>query len=57
MIADLMNNTAYTKCVEVGTGKLSSWFMDMPTQVKLACDGIKADPVFSTQPVNIIGYS
>ena len=57
MVSDLLNGTAYTKCVEIGSGKMSSWFMDMPTQIKLACEGIMQDPVFTSQPVNIIGYS
>ncbi|CDW84115.1 palmitoyl-protein thioesterase precursor [Stylonychia lemnae] len=56
-VVEQMNHTIYTQCIEIGQGKFSTIFMDLNSQVQLACFGLKEDPVFSTQPFNLIGYS
>ena len=60
MVSELMNGTAYIKCLEVGDGQISSLFMDMRSQAKVVCLGILDDPIFSqhaTSGLNIIGAS
>ena len=57
MISEQMNGTAYIRCLEIGYGKVSSIFMNMPAQVDAACQAIKNDPILSKQPINIIGIS
>ena len=57
MLAEMMNGTAYVRCVEVGDGKLASVFMDKPTQVAAACIGIQHDPELSGRPIHIVGIS
>ena len=37
MVDGMMNNTAYMKCIEIGTGAISSIFVDVRSQAKVAC--------------------
>lgn len=47
----------YVKCIEIGDGAIRSVFSELPGQIIDACDGIRNDPIFNSQPVNIIGFS
>lgn len=57
MISGFMDKKVYIKCVEIGDGAERSVWGDMPGQIQDACEGIRSDPVFMSQPVNIIGFS
>ena len=56
---EIKNGTGdYAACVEVGTGTLSSLFMNFETQAETACANIQADSNFAGQPeINVLGLS
>lgn len=47
---------AYTACVEVGNGTLTSFDMNFEKQAELACANLNADPHFNGD-FNVVGLS
>eukprot|EP00347_Sterkiella_histriomuscorum_P012903 403366776 len=56
-ISDMMNNSVYYSCVEIGNGNETSWYTPLFDQTKEACQKLMDHPVYSKEKVNIIGYS
>ena len=47
---------AYSKCVEIGNGTLTSWATNFETQAQMACESVAADSNFQGE-FNVIGLS
>ena len=52
-----INYAAPVKCVEIGTGKLTSIFERVEWQVLTACHHLHNDPDFAGKEINIVGLS
>ena len=46
----------YTRCVEIGSGPMTSWFTSISDQVQMACNSLKEDPNFQGG-LNVLGLS
>ena len=51
-------NGAYVRCIEIGDGKRSTWWMPLGEQAQEACLKIKRDHNFmKAKEFNVIGFS